>query len=118
MVRKYRVVCKACNHVMGVFDKPDIECPLVCDECGEHKVAVEGFDSTEVEQLTFDVLITNTKTNASKRCGFFISKEVVEKNRKNLNKMRAILAEELASSIHMIVSSDVLLVELLKQGDE
>ena len=118
MVRKYRVVCKACNHNMGEFDKPDVECPTVCDECGEHRVAVEGFESNEVESLTFDVLLTKTRTNVSKRYIFIVPKEKVEKNKKNLNKMRAILAEELATSIHMIVSSDALLVELIKQEGE
>ena len=114
MVRKYRVVCKSCAHIMGVFDKPDIECPLVCDECGEHRIAVEGFESTETEQLDFEILLTNKRTNASKRCGFFISKEVVEKNKKNLNKMRVLMATEIASAISMIVKPDALLVDLLK----
>ena len=118
MEEKYRVVCKACNHVLGIFDTPDVEYPDKCDKCGEVRVGVERFVSDEIEDLNFDILITNKKTNVSKRCGFIIPKKKIEKNRKNLNKMKALMATEIAEAISMIVTPDVLFVELIKQNED
>ena len=114
---KYKVICKSCLAEFGSFDTPNVEMPSKCDKCGSTKIATVEDKTEEVESLTFDILLVNTRTNVSKRCGFIIPKETVEKNKKNLNKMRAILATEIANSLHMIVGSDGLLVDLLKQNE-
>ena len=111
---KYKIICRNCLKKFGETDKPDAELPTKCDECNGTQIAMVENRTTEAEQLDFDILIVNKRTNVSKRCGFFISKEVVEKNKKNLNKMRAIMATEIASAISMIVKPDALLVDLLK----
>ena len=115
---KYKVICRGCLAEFGLFDTPNIEMPAKCDKCGSSQIATVEDRSRTIEQLDFDVVIANKRTGASKTCGFFISKEAVENNRKNLNKMRKILASEIAMSLHTIIQSDALLVELLKQGDE
>ena len=110
---KYRVVCQNCQKLFGTFDKPDIEMPTKCDACGGGKIATEKVTAAEIEQLDIDVVIFNKRTGVSKTCGFFIPKEKLEKNHKNLNKMRAIFAEELATAIHTVIVSDALLVDLI-----
>lgn len=117
MTDKYRVVCRECLKLFGIFDTPKVEMPSVCDDCGSQQIATERFSTEgEIEQLDFDVLIVNKKTNVSKRCGFFISKEKVEKDGKDLNKMRKLLATEIATSLHTVIKSDTLIVDLLKQN--
>ncbi len=117
MVEKYKVVCLLCNHVMGIFDKPDIEVPIKCDKCDGRKISTVKFTPNEVEQMDFDIVIYNKRTGNSKTCGFFISKENMIKSKKDLNKMRRLIATEMATALHTIISSDVLLVDLLGGGD-
>ena len=114
-MEKFRVICQNCRKVFGVFDTPEVEIPTKCDACSGTKIATEKFSPSEAEQISIDIVLFNKKTGVSKTCGFFIPKEKVEENKKRLNKMRALFAEEMAKSIHTVVSSDALLVDLLRQ---
>ena len=119
MVNKYRVVCKSCNHEMGVFKTAKIEMPPKCDVCGSTKIATIPYvPKDEVQQLNFDIVIFNKKTGVSKTTGFFVSQDTMKKHGKNLVEMKKILATEMAKAIHNVVKSDALLVDLLKGGDE
>lgn len=113
MAKKYRVACKSCNKKWGSFDTPDIEVPLSCDECGGRNIGVEAFDSGGVEQLDFDLVLSNRKTGVSKTSSFFIPREKVEESHKNLNKMRELMATAIAENLHTIIAPDVLLVDLI-----
>jgi len=118
MTEKFHVVCKSCNNELGVHDTPKFEQPKECPICGSDKIGVAKFDSDETEELTFEISIFNKKTGASRTAGFLISKDTVKRHGKDLNEMRKIMATETAKSLHDIIKSDVLLVDLIRTGGD
>ena len=112
---KYKVVCKECNKTFSVHEKGEaIVMPSKCPDCGSSKMGTVEDISIDVKEMVFDISICNKKTGMIKRTSFVISKSLLEKQGKDLNKMREAVATEMAKSIHQIVSSNKLLSDLLE----
>ena len=113
MVEKYKIVCVGCNAQLGLAESSRVEMPKECKECGGKRIGMSPYEPKEYVDLVFDLVIFNKVSGESKNCGFLVNKKTLKESAHDLNKMREVLALEMAGAVRKIISNDQLLVELL-----
>lgn len=102
---KYRLICKHCNTVHGYSDKPNPDnMPSQCSVCGQTRLSVELAPQKELQDLEFDMFITNKRTAVNKHSGFIIyAQEMLGKTQEEL---KDIFIEKAAEHFAKLLKSE------------
>lgn len=115
-MKKYKVICKACNTTHGYSETPTIEnMSSKCSACGMDRIGIERNMNVMDSEMEFDLFINNKRNGASRLNGFRLGlNEVAGKNEDDL---RMLFVERAAKALAELLKKPENCSVLLKKQE-